>query len=110
MMRLFTSSRIMSVPGAALREPSPLRAPGTRPSLRRRFRSRAHASLPARCRLHRPAPPLPRPLDMASQVAPPRGGRERGRGSPNAVGRGGVPKCGGIRGCALNAVEHGSVS
>lgn len=42
------------------REPSPLRAPGTRPSLRRRFRSRAHASLPAR---------LPRSRAVAAVVA-----------------------------------------
>lgn len=42
------------------REPSPLRAPGTRPSLRRRFRSRARASLPAR---------LPRSRAVAAVMA-----------------------------------------
>lgn len=84
MMRLLTSSRIMSVPGAALGEPSPLRAPGTRPSLRRRFRSRARASLPARCRRR------PRPPGMTSQAS----------SAPRRAGNWG-------RGCPLNSVGHG---
>lgn len=91
MMRLLTSSRIMSVPGAALREPSPLRAPGTRPSLRRRFRSRARASLPARRRRPSPAPPSPRPPRMTSQTAPARG-RRAGNGGAGNGGAGGPPR------------------